>query len=87
MNYQDILDYEKICKDPKVLEIIKLLKQQWADADRFRFIACNKTRIIPKMNGHNFYHLISGGWPELKGNSFEDAVDRAMEEVKLELMR
>lgn len=87
MNYQDILEYEKTCKDHKVLEIIKLLKQQWADADRFRFIACHKTKMTPKMDGNNYYHFHAGGWPELRGNSLEKAVDKAMEEVKLELMR
>lgn len=87
MTYQELLDYEKKCSDPKVLIIIKLLKQQWRDADRFRFISCHKTRIIPKMNGDNYYHFISGGWPELRGNSLEDAIDKAMESVKEELMR
>lgn len=87
MNYQNILEYEKTCKDSKVLEIIKLLKQQWIDADRFRFIACHKTTMNPQMNGNHYYHLRSGGWPELRGSSFEEAVDKAMEQVKQELMR
>jgi hypothetical protein len=82
MNYKDLMAYEVNCDDPQVLEIIKLLKEKWADADRFRFIVANKTSVSPRMNDKHDYRL-NNHWLQLIGNS----IDNAMNQVREEMLR
>lgn len=63
---------------PALLKEIERLK---ADAERYRFLTTVKLRSTPHMGGNHYWRFESGGWPQLRGQTIDDAIDKAMAEL------